>query len=155
MHVHENQHSTISEIKNGSPEATAKELADETRKEWQKIAFENPILDIEEHDEKMSTGIFHHPAKYTQNTSFGVILTVSPNDDNSGLFWACSVSIVYHDTGMPKKKMYWTRKEREKIEYLVNYFLKTVGYGSIEYKHSPHALHGHKDLSFEELQKIA
>lgn len=118
----------------------------------QKYALENPYLTIKSMD---NIAIENTTQIQVGNRRFYcIILTVSPDDEETGYFWHCSISIGFSYGSKSIKKMLWTDKNKKIAKKLIEDFLTNVGYGSITYKGFNLALHGTKELNSKELIKI-
>lgn len=124
----------------------------------QESAFENPILKVEDMTTAVGSGKFGATLPYTAGWNISLLLTVSPEDDDSGHFWHASIAFVSKHTGQPKSLRLWTRKEFGISKDVLDLMLQSVGKGAeaekAEIKRTGLARHGYKDLSEEEAEAI-
>lgn len=119
------------------------------------FALANPCRTHIQNYDAVVSGRFARLVKIKQTVNIFLIVTIAPNDDETELFWHCSMSLCSSTSGNQKSVALWTRREHLMIRKLLKEFLHGVGIaGSEVFNRTKSAIHCGKNLGHWEMSEF-
>lgn len=131
------------------------ELIRKIAEPMRKTALEKPCFTHEENGQAVMSGIFSKYLTIGNTRAIQVILSISPSDDLSEMFWHVSMLIISLPKGKAKNINLWTKKEKQNIGGLLVEFLGDVGNKySQKFGKTEKALHCYRNVTQSEMSEI-
>jgi hypothetical protein len=119
-------------------------------------ALAAPTFTHHENERAVMSGKFSAYLPLTSGFGIYAVFTISPSNDETEIFWHCSMSLVNPRSHRAKTFQLWTKRERQMVKNLLRKFLDGAGNKTDEhFLQTKTALHLSRGLTGAELEQAA